>query len=131
MSHFRCWSIRNLLDLYIDHRLAAAWMDRIQAHLGACRTCRAEAQGLEGVVTLLRKSAPVRLPEGLAASIRKGLRSPQPVTQPALRAWDLWRPTPAQVTALAYGLLLALGHTLPGAPTQWHPPPEIGLEVRP
>ncbi|MBI2362773.1 MAG: zf-HC2 domain-containing protein, partial [Elusimicrobia bacterium] len=46
-ERFRCWSTRNILDLFVDGRLAAAQEARVGRHLESCPACRAQADELK------------------------------------------------------------------------------------
>jgi len=126
MFRFRCWSVENLLDLFVDGRLAAARAGWVRVHLEACASCRAQAQELEDVRRMLRAqaSSPAAVPEGLADAIleaweKGGAPAAGEDWTVGLREMALW--SPARALALAYlGLVVSL-HALPGAPSQGLP----------
>lgn len=109
-ARFGCWSTRNILDLYVDGRLAAAQEARVARHLEACAACRKEADGLKPLA-FAASSAP-SAPAGLAEAIMRRYREAQPAP-----AAPLWRLTPAQAAGLAALALLALSHSVPGPTT--------------
>lgn len=108
----RCWSARNLLDLYADRRLTERASAKVAAHLTRCAECRALAGELGAVTELLAGLGGVAVPEGLVDSILAKLGSaPEPER---LRPLDGLRLKPSQAAALLYIGLLAGGNSLPG-----------------
>lgn len=106
MRYFRCWSVRNLLDLYGDGRLSPAASGRVEAHLSACARCREAADEFAGLKRLLRGVRRPLVPEGLAAAVLESARSAKeaPESIGGLR-WE-----PAQALALAVLVLVAGTH---------------------
>lgn len=117
MARLRCWGTRNLLDLFVDGRLAHDQEHCVDAHLEACADCRAEAEALKPLPLLA--SAPPAVPPGLAASILKRLA--QEEEAPTIPLWHL---TPAQAAGLAVAALLVISHAMPGPSTRATPRPQ-------
>lgn len=111
IRQLRCWGTRNLLDLFVDGRLAHDQEHRIGAHLEACAGCRAEAEALRPLPFLA--APPPAVPAGLAASILK--RHAEEEDAPAV---PVWRLTPAQAAGMAVVALLVLSHAMPGPTTR-------------
>ncbi|MBI5595129.1 MAG: zf-HC2 domain-containing protein [Elusimicrobia bacterium] len=109
-DRFRCWSTENILDLFVDGRLAAAQEARVGRHLEACPSCRARAEELQPLA--FKAAAPAQAPAGLADAILR--RFNERSTAPAA---PVWRLTPAQAVGLAALALLALSHGVPGPTT--------------
>ena len=104
MSLLTCWSVKNVLDLFVDHRLTRDADHWVAEHLQDCEKCKAEAEALSPLDDL--KATAVELPAGLKESILKSFEEGQAVTE--------WSPKlqPAQGLALLYCLALAGIHTL-------------------
>lgn len=135
MSTLRCWSARNILDLYVDRRLGPRWTTRVEAHLPACPACRKAAREMEGLPDQLKAALSIEAPRNLAASILKELGSPLRrggrLRGEGLDLREVWRLEPVQAAALAYCILLAAGHALPGYPPQAYRPPAVESEDNP
>lgn len=116
MSWLRCWSVRNVLDLYVDGRLTEAAAARVASHLKTCSACRAEEAELRPVPAGKKLQAP----EGLAESILEKLAEGSAPKEPAPPLWEGLRLSPAQAAALVYIAVLAGGHALPGVYSQAH-----------
>ena len=110
-----CWSIRNVLDLYVDARLSPSALKRAGGHLAACEDCRRVERSLRPVRVTKGSIAP---PPGLADAIVKQFES-QAEPRPLIYSLRL---APSQAAALVYLGLLAAGHALPG--TLHQGPPE-------
>ena len=106
-----CWKTRNILDLFIDGRLAHDQEDAVAEHLTSCVSCREEADVLRPLPLL--KSARPAAPAGLAAAILKKLEEG---TAPDLA--PAWRLSPAHAAGLAVLALLLLAHAKPGPVSQ-------------
>lgn len=127
MSLLRCWSVRNVLDLYVDGRLTERAAARVAAHLEECANCRAEADALKPVSADLAEK--VEVPEGLAEAILEKLGTEErPAPAPALR--ELISLEPAQALALVYLTALIGGHALPGVPSQAYAQEQVETEAR-
>ena len=113
MSWIRCWSVKNVLDLYVDGRLTDEAAARVRTHLKDCPSCRREAEALAPADI---PSSEVRVPEGLVDSIMDRLEEESRV--PAASPWAELRLTPAQAAAMVYLLLMTGAHALPGVPSQ-------------
>ncbi len=48
-----CFSIRNLLNQYIDGQLSEYYADEVDQHLGSCDNCNQEMQDLQHLIGLL------------------------------------------------------------------------------
>ena len=107
-----CWSSRNVLDLYVDGRLAPRAAGRVEAHLAACAACRREAEALKPIRL---PAGSVSAPAGLADAILKQLEAG---AEPARTAAPAWRLAPSQAAALVYLALLAAGNAGPGYVSQ-------------
>ena len=115
---FRCWGVRNILDLYVDGRLSAARETQVRAHLDDCAACRLQAKPMLGIRALLKRSGGPQVPAGLAEAILKRLEAePESAAAEAAEPWA-WRLSPAQAAAMVYLALLAAGNAGPGLPSQ-------------
>jgi len=112
MSLFRCWSTRNLLDLYADGRLTEGAAARIAAHLKACETCRLEAEAHRALPAEFAEK--VEVPAGLAEAILKKVEA----GESAAPRLEMPRLEPAQALAALYLAVVVGGHALPGTPSQ-------------
>ncbi|MFH1726322.1 MAG: zf-HC2 domain-containing protein [Elusimicrobiota bacterium] len=124
MGLLRCWSVQNVLDLFVDGRLTESASVRVAAHLDVCENCRAEAEALKPIPAA--SAGTVAVPEGLADAILEKLRSedaPAPVPA-SVDLRDFLRLRPAQALALVYFIALASAHALPGVPSQGLTPPD-------
>lgn len=110
----RCWSARNLLDLYADRRLTERAGAKVAAHLTRCAECRELAGELGAVTELLAGLGEVKVPEGLAESILAQLGTEPASSRPRVSLLDGLRLKPSQAAALLYIGLLAGGNSLPG-----------------
>ena len=107
----RCWKTRNVLDLFVDGRLAHDQEDAVAGHLGSCAECRDEADAMRPLPFL--KSVRPAAPAGLAAAILKKFEEgTEPDSAPA------WRLSAAHAAGLAVLALLLLAHARPGPPSQ-------------
>ncbi|MFH2202625.1 MAG: zf-HC2 domain-containing protein [Elusimicrobiota bacterium] len=119
MSFFRCWSVRNILDLYVDDRLTAGAARRVKTHLKECEECRAEHEALMPVVR--SGEINIEVPAGLTESILKKLREESAPAEAPLELREALRLSPAQACSLVYCALLLSAHALPGGqPSQAH-----------
>jgi len=128
----RCWSVQNLLDLYVDGRLAAPQAAKVKAHIESCEDCKAEAEELMPLDRSIFEE--IKTPEGLKASILEAYekdQSPAPAVP--------WTLQPAQGLALLYCALLTglnarpAPHSAKGlspVPTSAHTAVETPREVR-
>ncbi len=118
MNFFRCWSVRNVLDLYHDRRLTAGGEARVKLHLQACEECREEAEACAPIsVPELSK---VKVPEGLAESILEKLESENAPAESPMTLGETLRLTPARALGVAYCALILTAHIVPGIPSQAH-----------
>ena len=102
MDYFRCWSVRNVLDLYMDGRLGPLWNAWIGRHVDACGPCR---QALATLGPFTAPAGPVAVPDGLAASILARLEAERAADVLAPSSAPLWTALslgPAQALALAF-----------------------------
>jgi len=112
MSFFRCWSVRNILDLYIDGRLTPNAALRVKTHLASCEACREEREALAPAA--MPEGGRVPVPDGLMASILEKLEQGEaPAAAPA-GIGDALHLSPAQALSLAYCAILLSAHALPG-----------------
>lgn len=125
MASIRCWSVKNILDLYLDGRLCAGAAARVAGHLETCAACREAVSELGGVPTLLKAEEKVSVPEGLEAAIiaRLAAEAGAADEDESLGAglaglWEYWRLSPAQAAAIVYLVVLAGSHALPGTVSQ-------------
>ncbi|OIO06183.1 MAG: hypothetical protein AUJ52_12690 [Elusimicrobia bacterium CG1_02_63_36] len=114
MSVFRCWSVRNVLDLFIDHRLTSDADHWVAEHLQDCAACRAQAEALSPVPEL--KASAAQLPAGLQESILEAFERGES------ERGGLPRLQPAQALALVYCLALAGLHAAKQPPSQANAP---------
>ncbi len=112
MGFFRCWSVRNILDLYVDERLMPGTMLRVQAHLKTCADCREEKEALAPV--LPPNAAKIAVPEGLKESILEKLEKGEVPQSAPVTLGETLRLSPAQAFSLAYCALLISAHAVPG-----------------
>lgn len=119
MSVFRCWSVRNVLDLFIDHRLTRDAEHWVAEHLQDCPSCRDRAEALAPVPGM--RAAAVELPAGLKESILEAFENEE-----TARGWTPGL-QPAQALALVYCLALAGLHAVDRPPSQANAP-ESGVE---
>jgi predicted anti-sigma-YlaC factor YlaD len=117
-----CWSVKNVLDLYVDSRLTPATKSRVEAHLSSCASCRDAAQALAPLKFSKCKIAP---PPGLAASILRQHQNRGQVPDQAAFKWNL---SPAQAAAFVYLAILTAGNIFPG-PSHQGPPQRIESEL--
>jgi predicted anti-sigma-YlaC factor YlaD len=103
MSLFRCWSVRNVLDLFVDRRLTRDAEHWVAEHLQDCDSCRAHAEELSPVAGLFAEA--VEVPAGLKESILEAFEQGEQSRG--------WRPRlqAAQALALLYCLALAGVHS--------------------
>jgi predicted anti-sigma-YlaC factor YlaD len=94
MNENVCASVAERLPEWAAGILPAQERDRLEAHLEACGSCRAEAE----LVRLLREGRP-RAPDGLAERIRAGIRYERNALS---RPW--WGVAAAAVATLAVGI---------------------------
>lgn len=129
MGYFKCWSVKNVLDLYVDGRLGYGAKRKIAEHLGTCSGCRALKEELSPLSA--EDLGKIDVPEGLAESILKELGKEGAPSRRAPALGEVLAFSPAKAAALAYCALLAAGHTLPGGlPSQADAPlPESVLEA--
>ena len=111
MGYFRCWSVRNVLDLRVDGRLPPGASAKVDSHLQNCVPCQTAFEESGGIKNLLSKAKKISVPAGLASSILKKVG-----TAPAPK--PVWTFTPAQGAALAYLAMTLLANRLPGPPSQ-------------
>lgn len=124
LDRVACWSSRNVLDLHVDGRLTPKASARVDAHLEACASCRADLQALKPAGL---SAGAVQVPPGLAEAILRQLEAgaaPAPSPAPVLRL------APAQAAALVYLAVLAAGSAAPG-PVSQGLPGRPGLEAAP
>ncbi len=121
MSMFTCWSVKNVLDLFVDHRLTRDADDWVAEHLQDCDACREKAQALAPLDELRSEAVP--LPAGLKDSILKAFEEGE--TSAA------WTPSfqPAQGLALLYCLALAGIHSA-DKPVSQNTAPTAAEDVR-
>lgn len=95
-----CPEVRDLLPLHLIGDLTASQEAGVSTHLAGCAGCRAEADGLRGVLGLLDRTPAPEVRVNVAAIREEGTRRRE-------RAARRWRR--AAVFAVAAGLLLAVG----------------------
>lgn len=116
MALFQCWSVKNILDLYLDGRLTEGAAAKVKKHLDACPDCSEEAESQGGVARFLKDAGEVPVPAGLEAAILKGLEQSLPHEAPAERILPRW--TAAKAFAALYLIVVAGSHALPGEPSR-------------
>ncbi len=123
-----CAIFRNMVDLYVEDRLAgfqARWMEQ---HAAACPACAAELAAWKQLLAELRDIPVPQVPPNLKEILRGALASEPEAPEPAeeITGYALpgrsWEPS----MALAAGLLaLALSSSIsaigPGIPSQGYP----------
>lgn len=110
-AYLACWSARNVLDLYVDGRLAPGRSAHVRRHISACPGCGAAAKEL---APLSLGSGSAAVPAGLAESIKRALK--QGAAAGPVFVWPALRP--AQAAALVYLALLWAAPGFYGAPCQ-------------
>lgn len=130
MKFFRCWSVRNLLDLYADNRLTESAQRKVSIHLDSCAECRERSEELGAVPAFLKETGKNPVPPGLESAILKSFEEGrQPAEAPALG--ELLKLGPARATALLCLALWAGSQALPGPSSQGHAHPDSAVwEVR-
>lgn len=116
MNFFRCWSVRNVLDLYHDRRLTPGVQARVKLHLQACEECREEAEACAPLS--IPELSQVQVPEGLTEAILEKLESENAPAESPVRLGELLRLTPARALGIAYCALILSAHIVPGIPSQ-------------
>jgi anti-sigma factor RsiW len=102
-----CYFKRQRIGAYLDGALDASRSRSMGAHLERCRACRAEAEAVGRLKTMLSRSAGVSEPEwtgfwqGIVRGVERSKQTPPPV--PAERV--AWRPRLALAGAMVAGLL--------------------------
>ncbi len=123
MKFLRCWSVRNLLDLYADNRLTESALRRVSSHLDSCAECKERSEEMGAVPALLKEAVVVRVPPGLESAILKSFEEGrQPVETSGLG--ELLKFGPARAAALACLALWAGSQALPGPGSQGHAHPD-------
>jgi anti-sigma factor RsiW len=110
MNYFQCWSVRNILDLYVDGRLSLRAKHKIDSHLKKCPDCREEREVLSPVVSRTKTA----VPKDLTQSILKKLEEKYSTSENAFPAAEILRLSPTQAAGLAYCLLVFSAHALVG-----------------
>jgi hypothetical protein len=94
MNDLTCSRMGELAQLYVDQRLDAQWVGRLEAHLAGCAECRRDLAVLEAICAASTPEAPIVEPPDLTARIlgrvavyEQGRARPQ-VAGPGLRWAD-------------------------------------------
>jgi anti-sigma factor RsiW len=102
-----CYFKRQRIGAYLDFALNAGQAKAMEAHLGRCVACRAEAETLKRMKAVLSRSAVVTDPEwtgfwpGIIRGIERSRQSPSAVRPERIA----WRPRLALAGAMVAGLL--------------------------
>ncbi|MBI3549171.1 MAG: zf-HC2 domain-containing protein [Elusimicrobia bacterium] len=130
IAMLRCWSVQNLLDLYVDRRLSPRRQASVAAHLKDCKDCRAIAAQMGPVPDVAKTLSRVAAPEGLAESILREINAARVTAEvKSIRGrHSARRLTPAQAAAMVYLGLLTLGN-MRGIPSQAEAPMRAGEEI--
>jgi anti-sigma factor RsiW len=114
----RCWSARRNLTGWLDGELPERQARRVSRHLGTCKPCSAEAEGLRAAVDWQRRVLPclVTVGELDASRLRFELLSAVAAApNPTLPAWTpFFRPIAVAGAAALVGAILFLVSVLGG-----------------
>ncbi len=75
-SMFTPYHLSDRLSAYLDGELDTAEVDVVTHHLGQCRDCRMELQGLDGARTAIRALPRLELPQEVGAEVVEPRRRP-------------------------------------------------------
>ena len=96
-----CQDVRELSSDYLDRRLAPSQLSLVEAHLGACPSCREEIEALRTTISLLGSLDPVETSADFLSQVRRKLEKKALASR--IRGW-LLEPVkikvPLEITAL-------------------------------